>query len=394
MIERVKPSTEVNHPPAVDVPADNHPVVAPIYQSVKFEYDSVEATLAGLRGERPGFYYQRSSNPTLRQLELTLAQLQRRADCVVCASGVGAMAQTLIALTRAGDHVLAFVEIYGPTRYIIQRILGRFGVTLTLLSVEDDAGIARVLQEQPTRLVVFESPTNPINRIADIAAITRLARAAGALSVLDNTLAGPHQHGEFDVDVYIHSLTKFAAGHGDVMGGAAIGSAELIARLRPEFTLLGGVLDPHAAFLIQRGLKTYAVRYDAQCATSLRVARFLAAQPMVERVYYAGLDEHPRRALAATQMRQCGAVVSFDLHGGAEAGRRFAEALQLFAVTASLGATESLVLPSQLLTTRGLSPAQLQAAGVGAGTVRLAIGLEDADDLIADIGHALSASQA
>jgi cystathionine beta-lyase/cystathionine gamma-synthase len=394
MIERVKPSTAANHPPGVEVPADNHPVVAPIYQSVKFEYDSVDATLAGLRGERPGFYYQRSSNPTLRQLELTLARLQGREDCVVCASGVGAIAQTLIALTRAGDHVLAFVEIYGPTRYIIQRILGRFGVTLTLLSVEDDAGIERLLQERPTRLVVFESPTNPMNRIADIAAITRLARAAGALTLLDNTLAGPHQQGEFDVDVYLHSLTKFAAGHGDVMGGAVIADAGLIDRLRPEFTLLGGVLDPHAAFLIQRGLKTYAMRYSVQSATALRVARFLATQPAVQRVYYPGLDSHPRRVLAASQMREPGAVVSFDLQGGGEAGRRFAEALQLFAIAASLGATESLVLPPQLLTTHGLTAEQLLATGIGAGSVRLAIGLEDADDLLADIGRALAASQA
>ena len=394
MIERVKPSTDVNHPPEVAVPADNHPVVAPIYQSVKFEYDTLEATLAGLRGERPGFYYLRTSNPTTRQLELTLARLQGREDCVVCASGVGAMAQTLIALTRAGDHVLAFVEIYGPTRYIIQRILGRFGVTLTLLSVEDDAGIERVLREKPTRLVAFESPTNPMNRIADIATITRLARAAGALTVLDNTLAGPHQHGGFDVDVYVHSLTKYAAGHGDVMGGAAIAQAGLIARLRPEFTLLGGALDPHAAFLIQRGLKTYALRYSAQSATALRVARYLAAQPAVERVYYPGLDSHPRHALAAAQMAEAGAVVSFDLKGDGEAGRRFAEALQLFAIAASLGATESLVLPPQLLTTHGLTAAQLAATGIGAGTVRLALGLEDADDLLADIGRALAASQA
>lgn len=238
-------------------------------------------------------------------------------------------------------------------------------MTLTLLSVEDDAGIARVLHDTPTRLVAFESPTNPMNRIADIAAITRAARAAGALSVLDNTLAGPHQHGEFDVDLYVHSLTKFAAGHGDVMGGAAMGSAELIGRLRPEFTLLGGVLDPHAAFLIQRGLKTYAMRYTAQSASALRIARFLERQSGVRRVYYPGLENHPRHALAAAQMREWGAVVSFDLEGGAAAGQRFAEALQLFALTASLGATDSLVLPPQLLTTRGLTPGSSRSPALG-----------------------------
>ena len=388
-----KPATGVNHPPAVDPPPDNHAVVAPIYQSVKFEFESVESTLAALRGERAGYYYSRSANPTTRQLERTLAELQGREDCVVCASGIGAIAQTLIALTRAGDHVLAFVELYGPTRYVLQRILGRFGVTLMLLSVEDDAGIEQVLAGRATRLVVFESPTNPMNRIADLARITRLARAHGALTVLDNTLAGPHQHGGFDVDVYVHSLTKFAAGHGDVMGGAAIAAAALIARLRPEFTLLGGTLDPHAAFLIQRGLKTYALRYAAQSASALAVARHLAGHGAVRRVYYPGLPDHPRHALAAAQMQDFGAVVSFDLEGDATAGRRFAEALQLFAITASLGSTESLVLPPELLTTRGLDAAQLALTGIGPNTVRLAIGLEDTADLIADIERALAAAR-
>ena len=388
-----KPATGVNHPPAVDPPPDNHAVVAPIYQSVKFEFESVESTLAALRGERAGYYYSRSANPTTRQLERTLAELQGREDCVVCASGIGAIAQTLIALTRAGDHVLAFVELYGPTRYVLQRILGRFGVTLMLLSVEDDAGIEQVLAGRATRLVVFESPTNPMNRIADLARITRLAHAHGALTVLDNTLAGPHQHGGFDVDVYVHSLTKFAAGHGDVMGGAAIAAAALIARLRPEFTLLGGTLDPHAAFLIQRGLKTYALRYAAQSASALAVARHLAGHGAVRRVYYPGLPDHPRHALAAAQMQDFGAVVSFDLEGDATAGRRFAEALQLFAITASLGSTESLVLPPELLTTRGLDAAQLALTGIGPNTVRLAIGLEDTADLIADIERALAAAR-
>ena len=381
--------TRLNHPPTVPLPAGNRPVVTPIYQSVKFEFETVEESVRNWRGEAPGFNYLRSSNPNSRQLELTLAGLQGRDDCLVCASGVGVLAQTLLSLTKQGDHVLCFVELYGPTRHLIRRTLARFGVTHTLLSVNDLAGIERVLATTPTRLVMFESPTNPMNRIADIATITRLARAHGALTVMDNTLAGPHQHGQFDVDVFLHSLTKFAAGHGDVMGGALIASAELIGRIRPEFNILGGALDPHAAFLIQRGLKTYALRYRQQTASAQRVAEFLAAHPAVAAVHYPGLPDHPGHALARAQMSDFGAVVSFDLRDGAEAGRRFAEALQLFAMAASLGATDSLALPSQLLGGRDLDAAQRLLAGMGEGTVRLSIGLEGIDDLIADLTQAL-----
>ncbi len=207
--------------------------------------------------------------------------------------------------------------------------------------------------------------------------------------MLDNTLAGPHQHGQFDVDLFLHSLTKFAAGHGDVMGGAVIASAELIGRLRPEFNALGGALDPHAAFLIQRGLKTYALRYREHSRSAQAVAEWLGAHPAIAAVYYPGLPTHPGHELARAQMSEFGAVVSFDLRGGAEAGRRFAEALELFAMAASLGATDSLVLPPQLLGGRDLDAAQRQLAGIGEGTVRLSIGLESIDDLLADLAQAL-----
>ncbi|HEX4024861.1 MAG TPA: aminotransferase class I/II-fold pyridoxal phosphate-dependent enzyme [Steroidobacteraceae bacterium] len=389
----MKHTTRVNHPPAVDVPADNRPVVAPIHQTVKFEFDTVEDTLAALRGERAGYFYSRSSNPTTRQLELTLAELQGRDDCLVCASGVGVVAQTLLSLTKQGDHVLCFAETYGPTRQLIRRTLGKFGVAHTLLSIEDLPAIERVLAERPTRLIMFESPTNPINKVADIAAITRLAREHGALTVLDNTFAGVHQHGRYDVDFYLHSLTKYVSGHGDVMGGAVIGNRALLRPLRPDFTVLGGVLDPHAAFLIQRGLKTYFLRYSAQSASAQRVAEYLSVHPAVERTRYPGLPGDPQHALARSQMSEFGAIISFDLRGGWEAGRRFAEALQLFALAASLGATESLVMPPQLLVSRDLTEEQQRLSGIGPGTVRLSIGLEDVDDLLEDITQALAAAQ-
>lgn len=387
----MKPPTQINHPPVVDLPADNRALVAPIYQSVKFEFDTVEGALGYFRGERPGFFYSRGSNPTTRQLELSLAQLQRRDDAIVCASGVGAMSTTLLSLAKQGDHVLSFIETYPPTRQLLRRMLGKFGVRHSLLSLSDLAGVERLLREQPTLAVVFESPTNPTQRIADIRALTQLARAHGALTVMDNTFAGPHQHGEFDVDLFTHSLTKSVGGHGDVLGGAVIGRRELIEQLHPDFTLIGGTLDPHAAFLIQRGLKTYLLRYRAQSASAQRIAEWLMSSSAVARVHYPGLPEHPGHALATKQMQDFGAVVSFDLNGGAEAGRRFAEALKLFATAASLGATESLVLPPQMLGHQDLTPEQRVAAGLASGTVRLSIGLEDVDDLIADLQQALSA---
>ena len=387
----MKEKTRLVHPPRVTPPDGNPPLVAPVYQSVKFEHATVAETLRALRGEREGFFYSRSSNPTTRQLEQTLAAMQGRDDAIVCSSGAGAIAQSLLGLLKADDHVLCFVETYAPTRTLIRRTLQRYGVRHTMLSIEDDAGIERVLRGTPTALVIFESPTNPVMRIADIGHITRLARATGALTLLDNTLAGFHQHGDTDVDLFLHSLTKYASGHGDVMGGVIIGSQALIRRLRPEFILLGGVLDPHAAWLIQRGLKTYLLRYEAMCETAGQVARYLEAHDKVARVHYPGLERHARHALARKQMRHFGTVVSCDLRAGAAAGDRFADALQLFAIAASMGSPESLIIPPGLMGPYDLPAELMSLSGIDAGTVRLSIGLEDAGDLIADLEQALAA---
>lgn len=385
----MKKTTRVNHPPSVELPPDNHAVVAPIYQTVKFEFDSLAETERYLHGERPGFFYTRASNPTTRQLELLLAELQGREECLVTSSGVGAISQTLLALTKQGDHILCFVETYNPTRYLIRRLLGRFGVTHTMISIEDIAGAERVLAAHPTRLVVFESPTNPVTKVADIKALTRLSKAAGALTVMDNTFAGFHQHGEYDIDLFIHSLTKYASGAGDVMGGAVIGRSDVIRGMRNDFGALGGTLDPHAAFLILRGLKTYFVRYQAQSGSAMKVAEMLAGHPAVARVHYPGLPSHPQYALACGQMKDFGTIVSFDLKGGADAGARFSDALKLFALTASLGSTESLVVAPQMMGGRDLTAEQHKLSGLTDGTVRLSIGLEDIDDLLDDVKQAL-----
>jgi cystathionine beta-lyase/cystathionine gamma-synthase len=385
----MKKSTSVNHPPEVQLPPGNRPLVMPIYQSVKFDFESLDDTLEFLRGDRPGFFYSRAANPTTRQLELQLAGMQGRDECLVTGSGVGAISQALLALTRQGDHVLCFVETYNPTRYLIRRMLGRFGVNSTMLSIEDLAGVERVLRTTPTRLVVFESPTNPVTKVADIEAITRLAQAHGALTLMDNTFAGLHQHGQYPIDIFVHSLTKYASGAGDVMGGAVIARTDIIRSLRGEFGTLGGILDPHAAFLIARGLKTYYLRYEAQTRAAQRVAEMLAAHPGVEKVHYPGLPSHPQHELARRQMEHFGTIVTLDVRGGDAAAARFADALKYFSITASLGSTESLVVPPQMMSSRDLTAEQAVDSGVAEGTVRLSIGLEDIEDLLEDLTQAL-----
>jgi cystathionine beta-lyase/cystathionine gamma-synthase len=385
----MKKNTFVNHPPKVEVPADNRPLVAPIYQSVKFTFDDSRETLRNLRGEREGFFYSRNSNPTLKQLELTLAQMQGREGCLLVGSGVATIAASLLSLCKQGDHVLAFIESYGPTRYIVQHLLAKYGVTHTLLSIEDLAGIERVLEGTPTRLVVFESPTNPVTKIADIEHLAAHARRAQCLTVMDNTFAGFHNHGGYDIDIFLHSLTKFASGHGDVMGGAIIANGELISAMRKDVVSMGPTLDPHAAFLIQRGMRTYFLRYERQCANALAVSRFLHDHPRVKRVFFPGLESHPQHLLAKRQMQDFGSVVSFELDGGYDRGNRFADALKFFSITPSVGSSDSLVMPPQLLGGQEYTPAQREASLIGGGTVRLSIGIEDASDLVADLGHAL-----
>jgi len=386
----MKNTTLVNHPPEVQVPDDNRPLVAPIYQSVKFSFDDTAETLRYQHGEREGYFYSRTANPTLTQLQRLLSELQGRDDCLLTGSGVATIATSLLALCRAGDHVLVFVESYGPTRYIVQHLLAKFGVTHTMLSIEDLPGIEKVLKETATRLVIFESPTNPVTKIADIEHLTLHAKANGCLTVMDNTFAGFHNHGGYDIDVYLHSLTKYASGHGDVMGGAIIARHELIAAMRKDIGPIGATLDPHAAFLVQRGMRTYFLRYERQCANAHVVAGFLKGHPRVKLVHYPGLESHPQHELARRQMRDFGTIVTIEVEGGYREAGRFAESLALFSIAASVGSTESLVMPPQLLHSTGYTAEQRAHSLVGKGTVRLSIGLEDEEDLKEDLSNALT----
>jgi cystathionine beta-lyase/cystathionine gamma-synthase len=386
----MKKRTRVTHLPDVPLAPDNRPLVAPIYQSVKFTFDDVGETRRYFARQREGFYYSRVSNPTLRQLELVLAELQGRDACLLTGSGVASISMTLLSLLKTGDHIVYFAETYQPTRALVQHLFARYGVSGTMLSITDYEALERTLATTPTRVVVFETPTNPALKVADLERITALARAHGALTLLDNTVAGLHNHGQYDLDLYVHSLTKYASGHGDVMGGAVIARRELIDGMRADFSNLGPTLDPHAAFLVLRGIKTYFLRWDCQCRNAMRVAEFLQSHPAVSRVRYPGLPSDPGHALAARQMDGFGTLVTFDLGAGLEAGTRFSEALRLFTLSASLGSTESLVVAPAMQQPRTLTPEQLGWSDIGPGTVRLSVGIEDPDDLVEDLGQALA----
>jgi cystathionine beta-lyase/cystathionine gamma-synthase len=389
----MNPNTLINHPPQAAVAVDNPPLVAPIYQSVKFTFDDLHEAARMSSGERDGYFYSRIDNPTLRQLELTLAALQGRSDCVLAASGVAAVSLTLQALCRQGDHILVFAEGYAPTRAMARRVLARFGVTHTVLSIDDMNGIEQLLRSIPTRLMVFESPTNPMLKVADIERLCALATTNGCLTVLDNTLAGLHAHSQFPIDVYVHSLTKYANGHGDVMAGAVVADPELMKRLRHEFVAMGSMLDPHAAFLIQRGLKTYGLRYERACQNALGIAQYLQAHPMVDAVRYPGLESHPQHALAMRQTGNGGAVITFEVRGDEPLANACVQRMQLFKLAASMGSTESLVLPPSMLQARDLDAQQRQWTCITDRTIRLSVGIEDVRDLLADLQQALSPAQ-
>ena len=385
----MKKETRATHQPRVKLPPGNESLVDPVYRSVKFTFPDIDAARTP-QARREGFDYTRDSNPTTRQLELLSSELQGRDDGVCVSTGMGAVWLSALANLGAGDRVVFFVESYRPIRVMIRQHFPQFGINYSMLSVHDLDALAEVLAAKDTKLLIFEAPTNPMVQVPDIGAIVGLARQHGVTTVLDNTFGGLHNHGQFEIDYYVHSLTKYASGHGDVMGGIVIADDDRISQLKPWAVNMGATLDPGAAYLILRGLKTYYLRYRRHSDTALTVAQYLDAHARVERVYYPGLTNDPGHGLAAKQMDGFGAVLSFDLKADKQETWRFIDALELFATTASIGSTESLVAPVSLYFAQDFSPEELVKAGIGEGTVRLSVGLEYPDDLISDLEQAFS----
>ena len=387
----MKKETRLAHQPRAKLPRGNESLVDPVYRSVKFTFEDIASSLTN-EARDEGFEYTRDANPTTRQLERLVAELQGRDDAVCVSTGMASAWLAVLGNLGAGDRIVCFLESYRPIRAMVRQRLSRLGIDHTLLSVHDLQGMEEVFAADDTKCLIFEAPTNPMVQVPDIGAITALARKHGVVTVLDNTFGGLHNHGQFAIDYYIHSLTKYASGHGDVMGGAVIADRERLRDLKPLATNMGATLDPGAAFLILRGLRTYALRYSRHSESALTLAEFLNGHSRVERVYYPGLAGDPGHELASQQMDGYGGVLSFDLNGDGEQAWKFIDALQLFATVASIGSTESLVAPAKLYFAGDLSEEECKRAGIRDNTVRLAVGLEDPGDLIADLEQAFSAA--
>ena len=387
----MKKETRLAHQPRAKLPRGNESLVDPVYRSVKFTFEDIASSLT-TEARDEGFEYTRDANPTTRQLERLVAELQGRDDAVCVSTGMASAWLAVLGNLGAGDRIVCFLESYRPIRVMVRQRLTRLGIDHTLLSVHDLQGMEEVFAADDTKCLIFEAPTNPMVQVPDIGAITALAREHGVVTVLDNTFGGLHNHGQFAIDYYIHSLTKYASGHGDVMGGVVIADRERLRDLKPLATNMGATLDPGAAFLILRGLRTYALRYSRHSESALTLAEFLNGHSRVERVCYAGLADDPGHELASQQMDGYGGVLSFDLNGDGEQAWKFIDALQLFATVASIGSTESLVAPAKLYFAGDLSEEECTRAGIRDNTVRLAVGLEDPGDLIADLEQAFSAA--
>jgi cystathionine beta-lyase/cystathionine gamma-synthase len=366
-------------------------LTTPIYETTTFVFDSAAEVRQYQEGESRKFLYSRYANPTVAAVERSIAALEGTETALVLSSGQAAASTALLSLLRAGDEIICSSGIYGGTLHLISDLLAKFGIRPRFVSLDELASIGSVISDA-TRVVWFETPINPTLRCVDIAAIAAACRARGVLSIVDNTFASPvNQHPiALGVDIVMHSATKYLNGHSDVTAGALAGPAALLEPIEKARRLLGGILDPYAAYALGRGLKTLGVRVERQNATAMAVAQWLDNDARVDRVYYPGLPSHPDHALASRQMTGYGGMVCLDLGGQIDRATRFFDRLRLIARAASLGGVESLCSLPVLTSQWGHSAEELARAGVTEGMARLSIGLEDPADLIADLDQALA----
>ena len=372
---------------------DAEPLTTPIYETTTFVFDDAAQVKAYNDGRSKKFLYSRYGNPTVLAVEETIASLEGAATALLFASGQAATSTALLALLQAGDEIVCSAAIYGGTLHLLADLFPRYGIRARFVTIEELRDPATAIGES-TEVLWFESPINPTLRCVDIAAIAAACRSRGVISIVDNTFASPinQQPLAMGVDVVMHSVTKYLNGHSDVTAGAIAGPPPLMQQVEKARRMLGGIVDPQAAYAIGRGLKTLAVRVERHNANAMAIARWLETQKgsRIDAVYYPGLESHPDHALAKRQMRGYGGMLCVDVGGGQARAERFFDRLSVFRRAASLGGVESLCSLPVLTSQWGHTDAQLAAAGITRSMARLSVGLEDPQDLIEDLDQALA----
>ena len=369
-------------------------ITTPIVSSATYVFESTRQIRRYFEGEIEREEYGRYGNPTVRAAEKKLAALEGAEDAALFSSGMAAVTTALFELLKAGDHIVLTSDCYRRTRQFVGRFLGKLGVESTLVEPGDEAALRQALRPR-TKVILTESPTNPYLRIADLAIHARARDACpGANLLIDATFATPVNQRPLlqGADLVIHSCTKYLGGHNDLLAGVVCGRGGLVQAIKDLRGVLGGVLDAQSAFLLIRGLKTLPLRVARQNETALRVARWLETQARVRRVFYPGLPSHPDHEAAFRQMSGFGGVVSFRLRSDVAGASRFVDACKLATIAPSLGAVETLIEQPALMSYFELTTAEREAIGIYDDLIRLSVGLEDADDLIADLAQALEAS--
>ncbi|MAD37875.1 methionine gamma-lyase [Tistrella sp.] len=375
-----------------DPAANDGALTPPLHLTSTFVFETAEAGGEMFAGTRPGHVYSRISNPTLDLLERRMADLEGAEAGLALASGMGAITATLWTLVSPGDEVIVDRTLYGCTFAFMRHGLARFGVTITHVDLTDPENLAAAVGPR-TRVGYFETPANPNMRLVDIRRVSEIARAAGAVTVVDNTYATPRltRPIELGADLVVHSATKYLGGHGDLVAGLVVGDAETIGRIRLEGLkdMTGAVMAPFNAMLILRGLKTLSLRMERHSASALAVAQMLNAHPAVASVWYPGLADFPQHDLARRQMALPGGMIAFELTGGLAAGRETMNRLGLIGRAVSLGDAESLIQHPASMTHSTYTPEERAAYGISDGLIRLSVGLEDPEDLLEDLEQAL-----
>lgn len=369
---------------------DENPIAPPLHMSTSYIFESADHFAQVIQGERDGLVYTRYSNPTTIALERTVADLESCEEALAFASGMAAIHAVIVWLAGSGDRIVSSRAVYGGSYGLMTEILPRLGIEVEFVDIKDLSELEKALQ-QPAKLLFLETIGNPTLTIPDLSAVCEIARERNVKVLVDNTFATPYlcRPAEFGADLVIHSATKYICGHGDAIAGVVAGPKADIDDMHEMAHELGGCISPFNAWLLLRGLKTLAVRMDRHCESAMRIAQWLEGHPNVQRVFYPGLPSHPDHHIAANLLSGFGGMIAFEVKNGLKAGKRFIDSLGLCIRAASLGDAHTLVSHPASTTHRQFSPEDRRAAGITDGLIRLSVGLEDVEDIIADLQEAL-----